>query len=544
MSRRRLLAALALGLLAAIALPAAPASAHAALVRTSPVQGSVVTQPPAEVVVTFTEHVTLVRDKTQVIGPDGQRIDQRRPTVDGKNLRIPVRTNVSQGSYLVSYRVVSADGHPVGSAFVYSFGKTSTRPSGTSAGHTPKVVAVSVSAARYLGFLGLILIAGPVLVLTALWPQRLPRRDPTRLAYLGVGLVGLATLLGLYLQVPYENGGSLLSASPGDLGDVLTGRYGIAMLVRLAVLALFAVLLRPYLAGRGGTPLRVALAVLMLVGVVTWPLSGHPATSNAPVLTVIADSAHLVSMAIWLGGLVMLAGFLLRRANDKELGAILPVWSHWAALAVTVLVLAGTAQALINVVTLDALLHTTYGKLLIAKIALLALVLAVAWVSRRAITNGVPRLRRTVVLEIAGAAVILGLTSALVQTTPAGTAVAAPAAPAAPGGSAAPGVFATTLTSKLYQLQLDIQPTTVGNAEVHLYAYTPDGAPLTVQEWKVSAALPAQGVQPVDVPVLPFTPSHATGTVTLPTPGDWQFSFTLRTTEFDEATVTTPVTIS
>src|SRR5262249_7230142 len=157
-----------------------------------------------------------------------------------------------------------------------------------------------------------------------------------------------------------------------EIGAVLGSPYGRAHLVRLAALALAAVLLRPYLAGRAGKPAQTGLALLAVVGVATWPFSGHPATTTAPLLTIVADSAHLTSMAIWLGGLVMLFGFVLRRANAKELNAILPVWSNWAALAVTVLVLAGTAQALINVATFAALLSTTYGRLLLVKIGMLA----------------------------------------------------------------------------------------------------------------------------------------------------------------------------
>ena len=87
-----------------------------------------------------------------------------------------------------------------------------------------------------------------------------------------------------------------------------------------------------------------------------------------PPLTIIADAAHLISVSIWLGGLVMLAAFLLRRANARELGAILPVWSNWATLAVTVLVLGGTAQALIEIGSISSLLHTTYGQLVIVKV--------------------------------------------------------------------------------------------------------------------------------------------------------------------------------
>lgn len=538
----RLLGALGLGILAVLALPASPASAHAALVRTSPVQGSIVQDAPSEITVTFTEHVGLVRDKVVVIGPDGKRVDRGDPSVVGDDLRIPVRTDVTRGTYLVSYRVISADSHPVGAGFTYSFGAPSNKPpnpTDATGGKTDRAVAILMSSAHYLGYAGLVLLAGPVLVLTALWPARLSRRDPTRLAYLGLGMVGLGALAELYLQAPYENGGSLFSASLGDLKDVLTASYGTLHLIRLGAILAVIPLLRLHLAGRGGRPVQVALALLAVVGLATWPLAGHPASTTAPLLTIVADTAHLASVAIWLGGLVMLFGFVLRRANDKELDAILPVWSNWAALAVTVLVLAGTAQAIINVATLDALLHTTYGVVLSLKVILLGAVLAVAYLSRRIVRRGtgVKRLRWTVLVEIVGAVLILGLTSALVQTAPARTAVAAD------DGSVSQDIFATTLDTKLYQLQLDIEPLTVGNSDVHLYAYTPDGAPLTVKEWKVTAALPSAGVQPIDVPVLALTPSHATGSVSLPTPGQWQFSFTLRTTDFDEATVMTVVTI-
>ena len=539
----RVLGALALGLLGVLALPAGSAGAHAALVRTSPVQGTVTQDPPFEIVITFSEHVSPVRDKVRVTGPDGKRIDKGEITVTGDDLHIPVRTDVPRGTFLVGYRVISADSHPVGAAFTYSVGAPSATPNpgDTTSGRTDRIVATSVSAGNYLGFAGLILVVGPVLVLTALWPRRLSARGPTRLAYLGLGLIGLSALLELYLQAPYDNGGSLFSASGADLSAVFDSTYGKAQLVRLAVVVVIALLLPAYLAGRGGRPLQAGLAVVAVIAVGTWPVAGHPATSNAPLLTIISDAAHLASMAVWLGGLVMLTLFLLRRANDKELDAILPVWSNWAALAVTVLVLAGTAQALIQVATLGALLHTTYGQLLLWKVGLLAAVLAVAAVSRQAVRRraaGVPRLRRTVLLEVVGAVVVLAFSSALVQTTPARTAAAVPANPADQG------IYSTTLTSKLYQLQLDIEPTRVGNNEVHLYAFTPQGAALTVKEWKASAALPAQGIEPIDVSLLALTESHATGTVTLPSPGAWQFSFTLRVSDFDEATVTSTVNVS
>ncbi len=320
-----------------------------------------------------------------MIGPGQKRIDTGHPQTVGDELRIPVRTDVAHGTYLVSYRVISADSHPVGNGFYYSLVAKSSGglPKLVDGGATDHVVATGVSVMQFLGFAGLCLVVGPALVLVALWPRRLDRRAPTRLAWTGLGLVGVATVAGLYLQAPYANGTSLFGATGSDLSDVFDTHFGQAMLVRLAVIVVCALLLRPVLAGRGSKSDHVLLGVLGAIGIGTWPFAGHPSASSVPPLTIIADEAHLISVSIWLGGLVMLAAFLLRRANARELSAILPVWSNWATLAVTVLVLGGTAQALIEIGSIGSLLHTTYGQLVIVKVLILGVILLFAGGARR-----------------------------------------------------------------------------------------------------------------------------------------------------------------
>jgi copper transport protein len=551
MRARLLLAGLALGALGTFALPASPAAAHAALIRTQPVQASVVQDAPSQIVVTFSEHVQPVADKIKVIGPDGKRYDKGTPTVNGSDLDIPMRSGAPHGTYVVGYRVISADGHPVGAGFTYSVVTPSTNTANAdSSGRTDTTVAFAVSAANFLSYAGLVLAVGPTLVLIALWPRRLDRRRPVQLALAGLGLIGLATLLELYLEAPYTAGVGLFGISGGDLTAVLDSRFGWAHVARLGIVALGAVLLRPVLAGEGTRWHRYVLLLLGLAGLVTWGISGHPGTSTAPALTVIADAAHLGSMAVWIGGLVMLFGFLLRRANANELGAILPVWSDWATASVLTLILAGTAQALVEIGSVDALLHTRYGVLVLVKVGLLLAILAVAAVSRQVVrrtraqgAEGAPpaaigRLRRTVLVEVIGAVIVIGVAAALVQTTPARTQLAA--------GSVGTtnGIFSTTLTSPLYQLQLDIEPVQTGPNDIHLYAYTPQGVPLKVLEWTVNAALPAQGIEPIAAVLTEVTDSHDIGQVTLPDAGEWTFSFTLRTTEIDEATVTTQVKVT
>ena len=552
--RRAARTAATLGLLlAALALllvPAAPASAHAVLVSSSPPADVVLTSAPAEVVLTFSESVREVPDKIRVLGPDGTRVDRGSPTFAGGSVAVAVDQSGPQGTYLVSYRVISADGHPVAGGYTYSVGATSAPPADATADGSDPLVGFAVKVAKYLGYVGLVLIVGPVLVLNLLWPHRLSRRVPAKLVWTGVGLVALATVAGLWLQVPYTAGGGIFDAA-GGLGDVLGSTFGAVHLVRLGILAAAAILLvgllrepvDPPEAGTGpGRTDQLLLVVLGVAGLVTWPLAGHPAASPAPAISVVVDAVHVGSMAVWLGGLVMLAGFLLRQADERELGAILPVWSRWAAAAVCALLLAGTVQALIEVGTPGALFSTAYGQLVVAKVVLFLLVVGVAAYSRQLVRRrtaaGAPgRMKRAVWAELAITAIVLAVSAALVQTTPARTS----------GTDAAAGVayFNATLTSPAYSLRVVVDPARIGNNAVHLDAFTPDNQrPQPVVEWRATAALPSAGIEPIEIPLLPLTDNHATGDINLPTPGDWELRFVVRTSEIDQATVTATVPIS
>lgn len=522
--------------------PATPANAHAVLVSSSPVASAVVPSGPAEVVLTFSEPVRRVPGKIRVIAPDGSRADRGEQSFDEAVVTVPVDPAGGRGTYLVSYRVISADSHPVSGAFTYSVGAPSPPPTDIgSDSRTDPMVGAAVKVARYLGYAGLLLVVGPVLVLSLLWPRRLSRRGPARLVWAGLGLVAFGTLADLWLQMPYTVGGGLFDVSGVGLGDVLGSSFGSAHLVRLGLLVAAVFLIRPLLSGPVGRADKVILAILGGAALLTWPLAGHPAASPAPAVSVLVDAVHLGSMAVWLGGLVMLAGFLLRQADERELEAIMPIWSRWAAMAVAALLLAGTVQALIEVTTPEALVNTAYGRLLLAKIGLFVLVIAVAAYSRQLVRRRTAAqrplpVRRAVWVELAITAVVLGLSATLVQTTPARTA-------AADVAGTPTGYFSTTLTSSIYSLQVELDPAERGNNSLHLYAYTPDNRPQPVEEWKATAALPAAGIEPIEIPLLPLTDNHATGEISLPAAGAWQLRFTVRTSDTDQATVTVTVPI-
>ncbi|MEV6690449.1 copper resistance protein CopC [Micromonospora sp. NPDC051196] len=522
--------------------PASPAAAHAVLSSSSPAASSVVPNAPTEVVLTFSEPVRKVPDKIRVIAPDGSRVDRGEPTFADSVVNIPVDISAGNGTYLVTYRVISADSHPVSGAFTYSVGAPSEPPVDTGDdSRADPVVSNAIKVSKFVGYAGLLLLVGATLVLALLWPRRLPRTGPARLAWIGLGLIAFSTVVAALLQVPYTNGGGPFDITGSGLGLVLGSTFGAAHLVRLGLLAAVAVLLRPLFAGSVGRTDLVILGVLGGSALLTWPLAGHPAASPAPAVSVLVDAVHLGSMAVWLGGLVMLVVFLLPRADERELGAILPIWSRWAALAVSALLLAGIVQALIEVATPSALVSTTYGRLVLAKIGLFALVIGVAAYSRQLVRKRVAAsrpapVRRAVWVELAVTAVVLAVTAVLVQTPPARTA-------GADVTGAESGYFTTTVQSTLYSMQIEMSPAQRGNNSVHFYAYTLDNQPLPVQEWKATVALPSAGIEAIDVPLLPLTDNHATGEINLPSAGEWELRVTARTTEIDQATVTATVSI-
>jgi|SoiMethySBSTD1v2_1073268.scaffolds.fasta_scaffold387113_2 copper transport protein len=506
-----------------------PAQAHAVLTRSTPAASSVVQEPPREVVLTFSENVRPVNDKIRVIGPDGKRADTGKIGASGAVVRIPLKENPAKGTYLVSYRVISADSHPVPGGFTFSYGQPSAPPSeipSSQVENTPAANAMKV--AKYLGYAGLVLLVGSVVVLTLLWPARLDRRGPRRVMWAGFGLTALGTVLGLAFQVPYTG---------ATFSEVMESQYGVAMLVRLAALAIGVIMVRPLIKGGGGQTDRVLVLILAAIAAITWPIAGHPAATPVPPISIISDALHLGAVSLWLGGLLMLVLFLLRQADERELGAILPVWSRWAGMAVSVVLLAGVVSALIEIGTPNALVHTTYGRLVILKVGLVGLILATAAFARRGVQRAEGRrIRKFVAVEVSIAAVVLGVTAVLTQTTPARTAEALSIAEQNT-------IFDSTIAGQLFKLQVQVDPARKGDNLIHVWAYTLDGQPLNVLEWKVTAGLPAAGIEPVDVPTLKLTDNHITGSVALPQTGDWQLEITCRVSEIDQDTVTATVPV-
>ncbi|WMD09744.1 copper resistance protein CopC [Streptomyces sp. FXY-T5] len=367
---------------------AAPASAHAALRGTDPDDGSVLKQAPRHVTLTFTESVGLLADSFRVFGPDQRRVHTDEAThADGRSdtARVGLPGKLAQGTYTVAWRVVSADSHPVSGAFSFSVGKRSATTGQIDTGPAEDPLTGGLhDAARYLAYLAAALLVGLAAFALLCRPaDPSPLRRPLVAAWWT--LLG-STVVLLLLRAPYEAGtGPADAFDAAALGRTLTGRPGEALLARLVVLLLTAVFLIRLSRRRGPEERPAALAIgtaLAAALALTWAAAEHASTGIQVPLAMTSSVLHLLATGVWLGGLVALL-LTLRRSAGDDLPEVVPRFSRIAFASVIVLAVTGLYQSWRGLGSLSALTGTSYGRLLLAKLAGVAVLLLVAGYSRR-----------------------------------------------------------------------------------------------------------------------------------------------------------------
>ncbi|MFF3513928.1 copper resistance CopC/CopD family protein [Streptomyces sp. NPDC002573] len=357
------------------------ASAHAALKGTDPADGTVLKTAPKAVTLTFSESVGLLDNSIRVLDPGNRRVHTGSPEhADGRSDTARVTLpHLPDGTYIVAWRVVSADSHPVNGALTFSVGK----PSVTTAVVTGDEAQDAASAAlydiaRYVAYGGLALVLGITVFAMATGVN----------GARGLLVGGWWTLLGatcalLLLRGPYERGsGPAAVFDLSALGETVTSRPGLALLARLVVLGLAAVVV-----GRSGPAprgrLRFAIvSVLAVVLTLTWAVSEHASAGIQVPVAMTSAVLHLLAMAVWLGGLAALLTLLYREPEELPARAVAR-FSRLAFAAVAVLVATGVYQSWRGLGSLDALTSTVYGRLLTAKLVAVVLLLTAAAYSRR-----------------------------------------------------------------------------------------------------------------------------------------------------------------
>jgi copper transport protein len=532
-----------------VALTAVPSAwAHATLQSSTPGSNSIVRESPTEVALQFSEAVETAFGSIRVYDCGGERVDSgkvARPS--DSSVAVNLDGNLPAGTYTVTWRVISADAHPVAGAFVFNvkaasksgeceqvFGKEST----------PGSIDALFKFMRALDFALILLVVGGATALALILRSAAPHLRAMLyriLAGLALGLV-VACSLCIVLQGAVAGGFGASEALRWDTVDsVLQTRFGKAFLWQLGLAAVIAP--GAFLASRSrNSTVRLLVLVPAVLLLPTLSAAGHARTSGTVAL--IADVVHLAAASVWVGGLAFTVLALLLAGADRWplASRAVPVFSILAVGSVVTLIIAGTLRGYQEVRAFHGLWDTTYGKLLLLKIGLVLPLLALGAYNNR---FAVPRLKRQIAsvleqrrflraagVELAIMAAIVGVTAVLVTEPPAKASIEPKE------------LINDFVPIGNLEVNYTIEPAETGPNTIHLYFFKPTGEPANVDDAKMSATLPRNGLGPISIPLQKIVPSHYTTPAgVFPQGGAWQVLIEARRGEFDALTQTVTVPI-
>jgi copper transport protein len=338
------------------------------------------------------------------------------------------------------------------------------------------------------------------------------------------------------------------------LRQVLRSHFGEAWSLRaVLMLALYPFARRPTF-GRG-TATNIALGVAGVTLLATISYAGHATTGRWVALAFVTDLLHLTGGATWLGGLCILALALCIPAGIRGTAGATTRFSQIAAPAIGLIAVTGVLQGVRQIDNWSALLETSYGRLLLAKIFCVGIIVVAASASRDIVRQrlqpqltpamgpgaapaemdeeGGRSLRDAILIEVAVAIVVLALTAVLVNTEPA-------------RGVSRGGTFSTTVQTDTMWFDVSVTPASPGTNRVNIVPRQPDGGAATLLQMTAQFSNPDRDIAPIDVLLStagPFSTSYA-GDVSLPFSGNWVLDIRALVTDVDQVAVRVTVPIA
>lgn len=420
-----------LGAIAIVAGLAAPPSAfaHLTFVSMAPSGSRELAESPPRVVLTFDKSIGEGLRKVTLTSPSGDTFELD-PVIDGRRATMSLPAPMAGGLWRVEWSAIGADGHPVQDSRTFTIaGGDDAAMGGVGTQSFPKDAWRAASFLGRVGFFGglLLFVGGGVFAVTAARGFR-PRGWGAMAASVIVGaivvLAAHAAVLDRLSVGELVNGGVWL-----DTVTAQGGRgYALGALFVFACWAFGRAQLAPGAWERRGGGQPWLLVVMLLVSAAMPTISSHAVASGTTWMRVPVDVVHVLAGAIWFGGLLQLLALTVpRRRVNPGIPDAVEVYSFLAAIAVTVIVVTGAYAAIVELGgDVGMLFSTTYGRLVLAKVALLGLVAPLAWANRQRHVPAVrahgpealPALRSYVRRELWIAACIVLVTAALVHSAP------------------------------------------------------------------------------------------------------------------------------
>lgn len=522
--------AFALSLVAGLA-SASAAYAHASLIRSEPADRAVVAQSPSRVALTFNEPVSPL--VFRLLRPNGDATELKEVAADNASVTIALPEGLGPGTHLVSWRVVSADGHPVGGALTFSIGAPSAQPP-MSQSHSGRALQWTICGARLALYIGLFVgIGGTFYIAWIAVETPVPAAANVIASALACGLAAAFISIGLQgvdaLGLPLSD-----LDQPRVWASGLATSYGLTAAIAATALILGLVILR------SSPPRRRWPSSLALIGVgAALASSGHASVANPQILTRPAVFLHGVAVAFWIGALVPLSvamGSRERRTTELRL------FSRTIPIPLAVLVASGAVLAVVQLTRLDALWTTDYGLALSGKLAAVLVLLSLAAVNRYALTSRVAagddvaarRLAHSTAAEVLIALIVLSLVASWRFTPPPRSLFAAPEAP----------VHLHIHTNKA-MADMEIEPPRNGIREIVTTVLDGQFAPLPAKEVTLLFAKPDVGIEALRLPAtLVEGSTWRVDGVAILAPGRWHAIVEILVNDFEKLVIEDDIDIA
>jgi copper transport protein len=549
---------LLLGAVAGALVAPAAASAHAYIVHTVPAENALVSHSPGEVSLTFDEAVEPRFATIEVGDPQGHEeatAPVRRSPSNPDTLVVPLRPRLPQGWYLVYWRAISVDGHPVQGYFTFGVGPAPGAPPQFKIPHsTASATSSDAVGTRWFAFLAVMVAIG-LFVLRAVVARPLVARGagknlrPLEVAF-GIAVAVALIAVPLYLDVATSiDAQRSIFALSGLVPLFRVTAFGRAWLDLELCLALFAAaaaaalwLDRPERERRSIAELFSLLgALLAAAAVLLVPgLAGHAAQTAPRGVSLLLDWVHLAAGSIWLGGLVglLVLGAMLPPARRVAgLAVAVPRFSNVAFASVVLLLASGIGATIVHLPLLAALWQTSYGVAILVKLGLVAAALAFASVNLRrnrpslaaaredvALGESAGRLLRKMVAAETGIIASAVLAAAVLSSLP-----PPPAALAAENSKLAtvgPGRVDSTVRVNGYTLRVLVSPNRVGRPDRFALLLARGGSPVHGANVTLSFGMLAMNMGSLEYQLVETTPGvYARSAPALVMSGRWSLTF-------------------
>jgi len=492
------------------------AYAHPFLLDSEPAQGQSVSIGTTQIITYYSEAVEIDFSELKIYDSDGNQVDNRDIAYNNAESSLIITTSpLEDGVYTIASKVLSkVDGHLVHAAIIFGVGNVQIDTSLLDSQQQSETTFIPESIARFPGLIGQTIVLGGVIASIAIWSTRQSRfKDQIALIensfkakfskVIGFGIIAVFASNFIILGVQTWR----LETSPFD---IIETTFGSTWLTRM-IITIILIVIWFWLERKSKISIKTQLPMLVfaLALIATTTMMGHGASTEM-MPPIILDYVHNLLSSIWIGGIIFLGFVVLPsitkldgNVRDKITISLIPRFSGMIIIALGILIITGPTLLWFLDSNVSSLTDSTYGKLIIIKIAIASIMIAfggfyqIKFVNQAKndlkSTSVFKKLQKPLRFEACLGIVLLAVVALLVNSSlPAGEIQSVNAEQGIDG-------FESSLFSENARFDVSVVPVGIGTNQISVIVSGLDAQPLSdISTVKIKVSNPSRNIAPIE----------------------------------------------